>query len=125
MLLHYLHILKPYYFLLLENKTSITTYYYMIPYFVLLQNYFHITSILLPINAKPRQSLLHITTRQITSDYFKITSILLHHYFQLLLKIYNFVLLPSALLRITFCLFVQTRMRHYHVLQQYAITSLR
>ncbi len=60
---------------------SITTYYYIKYYFVLLQNYFHITSTLLPINPKPSLVLLHITTQYITSYYYKITFILLHYYF--------------------------------------------
>ena len=72
---------------------SITTYYYIRHYFVLLPNYFHITSTLLAINPKPSLILLHITTQYITSYYYKITFILLHYYFQLLPK--------GGLLRIT------------------------
>ena len=106
-----------------QTLPSITIYYYIEYYFVLLPNFFHISLILLPITTNQNPPLLHITTRYITSYYFEITSILLSYYFLLLHAEDYFVLLPSALLHITFCFCVQPRMQHYYVLLQYAITS--
>ena len=88
----------------------------------MLQHYFHIFLPYYFILLQIDRPLLHITTYNITSYYFKITSILLPYYFLLIQNraVHYYILLHNIILRITYELLPN----YFHITSNYYQSSI-